>query len=745
MAADVTAVFAAKDESFAATVDKLQQRLAGFSQATQAFTDKVGGLATGFSEFAKPIAAMAAAFLGARSAAEAFRGALEMADSLENLATRTGETSGNLSVLQEAFHSTGSSAEAVGPTINKLQDAIVNAGGGSKDAIASFASLGLSFQDLAALSPTEQLQTIGNALAAIPDPAQRTAAAINIFGKSGGELIPVLTQVDRALASARDKLGSLPDILDNSGAGVASLSNTLTGLTSSGKEFAFGFLAKIAPLLDSIAKAADSIDFAGIGQDLGDQFLFAFDLFAGLFMDPSQIFGFYGEYLNATFSQAGDDLATAMNTGISALTAGFAAIQENKVLENLGEVLSNAFVSGVAKFDLALLDGAIGYFTFWGDMWNAVTTLNANVLLTKLREMAGFFAQDWIFALTSPAAFIASKLSGSLVPAVIEAGQTYQTAFDAATGSYVDKARAGLDAVAAESGGKLEQSGVKFGDSIVAAGTELVKNTDTAKVNLFDSETKMSLVKDHAIALAEKGAEWRTSAEVGAESVKTAKGDAYIITNTMTGPGGLTDRFKAAMDNVDKLRSAIDDFASAGREVAGAFRRVAEAEAHSRAYERAEDRAHNLRERGYDTSANAIERRARENFVNREIKSQENFNNQQRKDQAYADAKSASSLKEANDMRIKADRDFANTQDDINHRTNEEYKKAADKLGIGADDAKNNLSSGGTNAGDSLNDAAAAVKDALQPPEDKEDKLINWLKINIYQWMQNNLPSNAMS
>jgi hypothetical protein len=744
MAADVTAVFAAKDESFAATVDKLQQRLAGFSQATQAFTDKVGGLATGFSEFAKPIAAMAAAFLGARSAAEAFRGALEMADSLQNLATRTGETSGNLSVLQEAFHATGSSAEAVGPTINKLQDAIVNAGGGSKDAIAAFASLGLSFQDLAALSPTEQLQTIGNALAAIPDPAQRTAAAINIFGKSGGELIPVLTQVDLALASARDKLGSLPDILDNSGAGVASLSNTLTGLTASGKEFAFGFLAQVAPLLDSIAKAADSIDFAGIGQDLGDQFLFAFDLFAGVFMDPSEIFGFYGEYLNATFSQAGDDLATAMNTGISALTAGFAAIQENKVLENLGEVLSNAFVSGVATFDLALLDGATAYFTYWGDMWNAVSTLNANVLLTKLRGMLGFFSQDWVFALTSPAQYIALQLSGSLIPAVIQASETYATAFDAATGSYVEKARAGLDAVAAESGGKLEQSAVNFGDSIVAAGGDLAKNTDTSRVNLFDSEEKMSLVKDHAYALAEKGAEWRASAEVGADAVKTAKGDAHIITDTMTGPGGLTDRFKAAMDNVDKLRAAIDDFASAGREVAGAFRRVAEAEANARAYERAEDRAHGLRERGYDTTANSIERKARESFVNREIKSQENFNNQQRKDQAYADAESAKSLKEANRMRIDADRDFAKTQDEINHRTNEVYKKAAGDLGIGADDARSNLSSGGTSAGNSLKDAGQAVKDMLTPKDKGKDPLFQKVSA-IYTWMTKNLPSNAMS
>jgi hypothetical protein len=52
--ADVTTTFAAKDESFAKTVDKLQGRLTGFSGGVESFNSKVAGMASSFAKFAGP-------------------------------------------------------------------------------------------------------------------------------------------------------------------------------------------------------------------------------------------------------------------------------------------------------------------------------------------------------------------------------------------------------------------------------------------------------------------------------------------------------------------------------------------------------------------------------------------------------------------------------------------------------------------------------------------------------------------
>jgi 2-methylaconitate cis-trans-isomerase PrpF len=107
--ADVTTTFAAKDESFAQTVDRLNTRLAGFQQTVADFSGKVGNMASAFGGFATKIGTVAAAFLGAQSAVQTFKQAIDVGGQLAELSARTGETAGNLAVLQRAFVNAGSS------------------------------------------------------------------------------------------------------------------------------------------------------------------------------------------------------------------------------------------------------------------------------------------------------------------------------------------------------------------------------------------------------------------------------------------------------------------------------------------------------------------------------------------------------------------------------------------------------------------------------------------------------------
>jgi len=67
--------------------------------------------------------------------------------------------------------------------------------------------LGLSMSQLQGLAPERQFALIGDAIGRIADPAERTAMAMKLFGKSGTELIPLLGKVDE-LTGKFDKLGA---------------------------------------------------------------------------------------------------------------------------------------------------------------------------------------------------------------------------------------------------------------------------------------------------------------------------------------------------------------------------------------------------------------------------------------------------------------------------------------------------------------------------------------------------------
>ena len=268
--ADVTTVFAAKDESFAKTVDKLQGRLTGFSGNVESFNSKVAGMASSFAKFAGPIAAVGLAFLGAKSAAQSFMDAIRIGGELNDLASRTGESAGNLAILQRAFENAGSSGEAVGPVINKIQKAIVEADQGTQKFVDAFSALGVSMEDFKGKTPTEQLQVIAEALNKVEDPTQRGALAMELLGKSGGELIPLLRAMGVELETARNQLGSYPAAIDASAKALDDIGDNFNAISKKGMEFATGLMVDLAPALAEITAKIAEIDAAGFGMMISE-------------------------------------------------------------------------------------------------------------------------------------------------------------------------------------------------------------------------------------------------------------------------------------------------------------------------------------------------------------------------------------------------------------------------------------------------------------------------------------------
>lgn len=103
-------------------------------------------------------------------------------------------------------------AEAFGAAMSKLNKAIGEAAAGGKEAAAKFSALGVSIKDThGRLRPTEDIvRDLAGAFAKMPDGAKKSAAAINLFGKSGASLLPFLNEGKQGLidlGEQAEKLG----------------------------------------------------------------------------------------------------------------------------------------------------------------------------------------------------------------------------------------------------------------------------------------------------------------------------------------------------------------------------------------------------------------------------------------------------------------------------------------------------------------------------------------------------------
>jgi hypothetical protein len=150
---------------------------------------------------------------------------------LSDTAAKTGVSVEALSTLGYAAKLAGVDSTSLAGGLNKMQKTLVAAAGGSKSAAKALGDVGLTVEGLAGLKPDEQFKAIAEGLSRVTDPAQRTALAMEIFGKSGADLLPMLAggaagldamqaearrlgvEITAADAAAADKLGDTLDTL----------------------------------------------------------------------------------------------------------------------------------------------------------------------------------------------------------------------------------------------------------------------------------------------------------------------------------------------------------------------------------------------------------------------------------------------------------------------------------------------------------------------------------------------------
>lgn len=320
-------------------------------------------------------------------------------DVLSKLSRRLGLTYGQMAGLKLAGDLAGVGVETIAAAATKADVAFISASNGSKEAIAKFTSLGLSMAELQKLSPDQRFAAIADAIAKLPTAAERSAAAVKLFGKSGAELVPLFEEGAGAIKRATDQAQAFGLTLNNAqGLGVEKMNDSFTSAFAAIQGLATQVVSNLAEPISRIIDDFTNFVAASGGVDIGASISNAM-LDGAIFV--VEMFGVAANI----FSQ---NVVDPLGSAAAAMMAAF----------NVGSSVAQVFI-GVAQFLNAVVQAFLSVFNM------------ANAILSKTSAyLEGFFGASEASEQSQKQAESAFNLSvdqsANMVDSLIASGEAFR-------------------------------------------------------------------------------------------------------------------------------------------------------------------------------------------------------------------------------------------------------------------------------------------------------------------------------
>lgn len=286
-----------------------------------------------------------------------------------------------------------------------MQRNIVELGQGTQAQVDAFGRLGLSMQDLQGLQPDAQFAKIADALNKITDPAEKTATAMEVFGRSGRDAINMLNGYGAAAANAaafqqRFGIAVSQDVaqgVERANDAVGRLGMVMTGL---GNQMA----GAVAPSIERVANGL--VEFAAkvVGARI------TLEEFFGSIEKARQVLG--NDLVNEII-KAGGSLAElqievkGVNNGMNALTQQ-TVLTEGRLanfadrLDDIGQIgaseVLRGFIGEMKKARQELDDGVIDAEEFRAKMEQLQGRVAA--LVAQFNDFKGIDIRDVTYQVT---------------------------------------------------------------------------------------------------------------------------------------------------------------------------------------------------------------------------------------------------------------------------------------------------------------------------------------------------------
>ncbi len=175
----------------------------------------------------------------------------DMGSAVYDMSKRTGFSTESLSELKYAAEQTGTSLGGLEVGIRRMSSVIVDASTGTNASSKAIELLGFTVQDLKGMKPEDQFMKIALALASIKDPTLKSATAVDIFGRSGTDLLPLLAEGADGISRLRKEAHDLGIVFDEEAAASADrLGDDLNKLNKQIEGLKFTVAKELAPSVE---------------------------------------------------------------------------------------------------------------------------------------------------------------------------------------------------------------------------------------------------------------------------------------------------------------------------------------------------------------------------------------------------------------------------------------------------------------------------------------------------------------
>lgn len=257
---------------------RLSANISAFSTGMSAAIKPLKQLGSQVLSLGGMISPMAGAFVGLAGAAGVgalIKGQMDAIDSTAKLSDRLGISTVALTGLEHAAGLSGVSTETLTGGLEKMLNTLNDAATNGGAAAATFQKMGLDATKLANETPDQAFKDIADGLVGIQNPAARASAAMDVFGKSGQSLLPLMLSGSEGIKQAQEeaaKLGltfSRVDAykIEAANDAMSKMGDVVTGI---GRSLAIQFAPYITAAADALVGLATS------GEGMGSRVVGAF-------------------------------------------------------------------------------------------------------------------------------------------------------------------------------------------------------------------------------------------------------------------------------------------------------------------------------------------------------------------------------------------------------------------------------------------------------------------------------------
>lgn len=195
--------------------------------------------------------------LGVGAFAELIHSSMETADQLNKMSQSTGVSVESLSRLSLSAKLSDVDMETLGKSMGKLDKSIRDAADGTGTGQKAFEYLGISVKDSQGhLKNADQIMAeVSDKFAGLKDGAGKTALAMDIFGKAGAGMIPMLNKGSEELkynADMSDRLGLT--LSTQTARGAEEVNDRFTLMGQATKGMANTMMTQLLPTIDNVSK-----------------------------------------------------------------------------------------------------------------------------------------------------------------------------------------------------------------------------------------------------------------------------------------------------------------------------------------------------------------------------------------------------------------------------------------------------------------------------------------------------------